>query len=103
MVDKDVFLKVILKKAEKLPLGHYLDIRTYKRNRSVLLIREEEDLFRIIENGFYQNEFRVTFKELKKIFKKLLKIEFPRSHKIRIYNMGKYQEEKAKQIKMKKL
>jgi CRISPR/Cas system-associated endoribonuclease Cas2 len=103
MVDKDVFLKVIVKKAEALPLGHYLDIRTYKRNRSVLLIREEEDLFRVIENGFYQNEFKVTFKELRKLFKKLLKIEFPRSHKIRIYNMGEYDEKKAKQIKMKKL
>jgi len=40
---------------------------------------------------------------LKKIFKKLLKIEFPRSHKIRVYSMGEYKEEKAKKIKRKKL
>lgn len=103
MIDKEVFLRFIIQKAEKLPVGHYLDIRTYKRNRSVLLIKEGENFFRIIENGFYQNEFKSSFKELKKIFKKLLKIEFPRSHKIRVYNMGEYKETEAKKTKRKKL
>ena len=73
MIDKEVFLRFIIQKAEKLPVGHYLDIRTYKRNRSVLLIKEGENFFRIIKNGFYQNEFKSSFKELKKIFKKTFK------------------------------
>ncbi len=103
MIDKDVFLKVILKKAEKLPVGHYLDIRTYKRNRYVLLIKIASEKFKIVENGFYQNEYFTDLKDLKKIFKKLLKLEFPRSHKIRIYNMGEFTEEKAKNIKRKKI
>lgn len=90
MVDKEVFLEILLKKVKKLPLGHYLDIRTYKRNRSILVIKEKEGLFKVIERGFRQEEFQVSFEELKKLFKKLLKIEFPRSHKIRIYNKGKY-------------
>ncbi len=90
MVDKDIFLDVIVKKAKKLSVGEYLDIRTYKRNRKVLLIKNSEDHFKIIENGFYKNEFNCTFKELRKIFKKLLKLEFPRSHKIRIYNKGNF-------------
>ncbi len=90
MIDKDTFIPVILKKAKDLSIGDYLDIRTYKRNRSVLLIREGEDSYRILENGFYKNEFRASFKELKRIFKKLLRLEFPRSHKIRVYKMGKY-------------
>ena len=90
MIDKDIFIQVLLKKAKVLPVGHYLDIRPYKRNRSVLLIKETEDSFKIIENGFYKNEFKTDFKGLKKIFKKILKLEFPRSHKIRVYNMGKY-------------
>jgi len=46
---------------------------------------------------------KVPFKELKKIFKKLLKIEFPCSHKIRVYNMGGYKEEETKKTKRKKL
>ncbi len=90
MIDKDIFIQVLLKKAKSLPVGHYLDIRPYKRNRSVLLIKKTEDSFRIVENGFYKDEFDVDFKDLKKVFKKILRLEFPRSHKIRIYNMGKY-------------
>lgn len=92
MIDKDVFIQVLIKKAKALPVGHYLDIRPYKRNRSVLLIKKTEDLFKIIENGFYKDEFEVSFKDLKKIFKKILRLEFPRSHKIRVYNMGKYMQ-----------
>ena len=90
MIDKDIFIQVLLKKAKDLPVGDYLDIRTYKRNRSVLLIREGEDSYRIIENGFSKDEFTASFNDLKRIFKRLLRIEFPRSHKIRIYRKGKY-------------
>ncbi len=90
MIDKDIFIQVLLKKAKVLPVGHHLDIRPYKRNRSVLLIKETEDSFKIVENGFYKNEFETNLKGLKKILKKILKLEFPRSHKIRVYNMGKY-------------
>ncbi|ADY73124.1 hypothetical protein Dester_0470 [Desulfurobacterium thermolithotrophum DSM 11699] len=103
MIDKSVFIKTLMERAKKLPIGHYLDIRTYKRNRSVLLIREEEDLYRIIENGFYQGEFKSTFKELKRLFKKILKREFPRSHKIRLYTMGVFSEEEVHKIKRKKI
>ena len=65
MINKEVFLRFIIQKAEKL--------------------------------------LKVPFKELKKIFKKLLKIEFPRSHKIRVYHMGEYKETEAKKTKRKKL
>jgi hypothetical protein len=103
MINKEAFLKVILKKAEKLPTGHYLDIRTYKRNRYVLLIKISPESFKIIEEGFYKKEYQAEFKNLRKILKKLLKLEFPRSHKIRIYNMGEYREDKIKNIKRKKI
>jgi len=42
---------------------------------------------------------KVPFKELKKIFKKLLKIEFSCSHKIRVYSMGEYKEYKEEEVK----
>jgi len=44
---------------------------------------------------------KVPFKELKKIFKKLLKIEFPCSHKIRVYNMGDIKKRKQRKQKEK--
>ena len=103
MINKEVFIKTLLGKADKLHIGHYLDIRSYKRNRSVMLIRESEDLYRIIENGNNHDEFKSTFKELKRLFKKILKVEFPRSNKIRLYAMGFFSEEEAQKIKRKKL
>jgi|GEM_PF-2462996 len=45
MIDKSVFIKVLMEKVKKLPVGHYLDIRSYKRNRTVLVIKENYDLF----------------------------------------------------------
>lgn len=103
MIDKNVFIKVLIERAEKLPVGHYLDIRSYKRNRTVLVVREEHDSFLVIEDGFLKEEFRVSLAKLRKLFKVILKKEFPRSHKIRLYTMGKYNEKEAKTIKRKKI
>ncbi len=103
MIDKDVFIKTLLEKARKLPVGHYLDVRSYKRNRTVFLIREAEDRYHVIENGFFRDEFQVAFAEIRQLFKKILKREFPRSHKIRLYAMGLYDTNKAGKIKRKKI
>ncbi|NPA39189.1 MAG: hypothetical protein GXO57_01915 [Thermodesulfobacteria bacterium] len=104
MIDKEVFLKVLPKKVEALKVGHYLDIRTYKRNRKVLLIKRGEEDFEVIEDGFYQDRFEIKgYKELRKLFKKLLQKEFPRSHKIRIYEMGEFSWDKVKNTTFKKL
>jgi len=103
MVDKDVFMVVLLEKARKLEVGHFIDVRSYKRNRSVLLIRKTKDIYCVIENGFFKGELEATFNDLKRLFKKILKREFPHSHKIRLYNMGLYSEEKAKEITRKKI
>jgi len=104
VVDKDVFLKVLEKRVNSLPVGHYLDIRTYKRNRKVYVVKLSEEEYKVLEDGYYQKEYEVKgIKELKKLFKKLLKVEFPRSHKIRVYTMGVYDPEKVKNTKFKEL
>ncbi len=103
MIDKTVFIKTILERAKSLPVGDYLDIRSYKRNRSLLFIRVTEDHYHIIEDGFFQEEFHLKYEELRSFFKKVLKREFPRSHKLRVYNMGAYDAEKHAGIKRKKI
>lgn len=103
MIDKNIFIKTLIEKAKKLPIGHYLDIRSYKRNRTVLLIKEEDDLFLVIEDGFFKEEFRANLANLQKLFKTIIRKEFPNSHKIRIYTMGEYTETITKSIKRKKL
>lgn len=60
-------------------------MQTYKRDRSVVVLRVGEDTYRLKEKGFEENTFETDFKGLKKLLKALLKREFPRSNKIRVY------------------
>ncbi|MFO7727151.1 MAG: hypothetical protein R6X11_02375 [Desulfonatronovibrio sp.] len=102
MVDKSAVIPAIMQRLQSLPVGHYLDVRTYKRNRFVLFVRKGEDDFLIIENGYFQERFdNISLKKIKKLFKTLLKKEFPRSTRIRIYNMGKYHEQAAEDVQRK--
>ncbi|OIQ49266.1 hypothetical protein BerOc1_01191 [Pseudodesulfovibrio hydrargyri] len=88
MLDKATALPALLRKLEKLPQGHALDLRTYKRNRSVLIRRTGTDAFAVTEDGFHQEDFSVPLSGLKKLLRTLLKREFPRSTKIRVYDLG---------------
>ncbi|WP_291318484.1 hypothetical protein [Desulfonatronospira sp.] len=104
MIDKSNIIPAILERLENLPHGHYLDMRTYKRNRYLLLVKKGDDDFLIIENGFFRERFEnVPFKKLKKLLKTLLKKEFPRSTKVRVYNMGVFEEQAARNIARKVL
>ncbi|MCP4108836.1 MAG: hypothetical protein GY749_25380 [Desulfobacteraceae bacterium] len=76
-------------------MSEYLGLRTYKRNRSVIIVKKDEDCFLILENGFFQDEFEVSFSKLPGTLRTLLKKEFPRSRKIRLYAMGEYNPDKA--------
>ncbi|TRZ92202.1 MAG: hypothetical protein D4R88_00765 [Methanosarcinales archaeon] len=95
MIDKTKIIETVRERLEKLPVGHYLDLRTYKRNRSVIIIKRGEEDLLVIENGYFQERFRLKPEKLEKILKPLLKKEFPRSHKIRLYVMDRFVEEEA--------
>ncbi|WP_320006208.1 hypothetical protein [Maridesulfovibrio sp.] len=87
MIDKASALETVLLKLKKVPVGLGLDMRTYKRDRSVLILRTGEDTYVVIEDGFEQARFDENSKSLKKVLKRLLKKEFPRSNKIRVYDV----------------
>ncbi|MFZ5907200.1 MAG: hypothetical protein ACOYVJ_07290 [Nitrospirota bacterium] len=103
MIDKTMILDAVLARAHRLPEGHYLDMRTYKRNRSVLIIKQGEDEFLIIEDGYALSRYSVRADKLKKELRSILRREFRRSHKIRLYTMGEFREEAAANIRRKKL
>ena len=96
MIDKDKIIGTVVEKLKKLPVEHYLDLRTYKRNRSLVIVKKSEDDFLIIEDGYFHERYHLRLDKLKKTLKTLLKKEFQRSHKIRLYVMGKFHEEKVK-------
>jgi hypothetical protein len=101
MITKENFVTNVCQKAQILDVGQYLDIRSYKRNRSVLLIRLQND-YRLIENGFRKLDINLDFDELKSTLKTIERIEFPRSHTIRIYKMDNFDETKIN-LKRKKI
>jgi hypothetical protein len=104
MIDKTNIIPAVMERLQVLSTGHYLDVRTYKRNRYVFFVKKSEDDFLIIENGYFQERFeKVPMKKIKKLFKTLLKKEFPRSTKIRVYNMGEYNEQTAENTQRKVL
>jgi hypothetical protein len=92
MIDKTRIVDTVCQKLKTLPISHCLDLRTYKRNRSVIIAKLAEDDLLVIENGYYKEEFRVKPEKLRKVLKTLLKKEFPRSRKIRLYVLDKFSE-----------
>ncbi|MBF0195893.1 MAG: hypothetical protein HQL71_15140 [Magnetococcales bacterium] len=89
MIPITTVIPTIKNRIKKLPLGYGIDLRTYKRNRSVLIIRETDDMFTVIQNGFGKGQFEVSTAELPRLLKGLLKKEFPRSNKVRLYSVDK--------------
>lgn len=97
MIDKTNIIETVFQKLKGLPEGHYLDLRTYKRDRSVVIVKRQDDRCLVVEEGFYKKRYEVKRGRLRKLLKTLLKKEFPRSNKIRLYIMGAY--DKATQTK----
>ena len=95
MIDKSKIIETVHERLKSLPTGHYLDLRTYKRNRSIIIAKMGEDDLLVIENGYFKERFRLRPEKLKKLLKTLLRKEFPRSRKIRLYVMEGFTEEKA--------
>ena len=93
MIDKTGIIDAVNERLKKLPVGHYIDLRTYKRNRSVIIVKMSEDDLLVMEDGFFKERFHINHEKLKKLLATLLRKEFPRSHKIRLYVMGKFTEE----------
>lgn len=90
MIGRRNIEKALLAKLAELPVRHALEIRTYKRNRSVLFVRLDIGQFRVVQNGFSQRDWVVGQGELKKTIRRLLAEEFPRSNKIRLYPLGEF-------------
>lgn len=90
MLDKSALIPALRARVKKLPIGHAIDLRTYKRDRSLVIVKLEAEKFLIVEDGFEKNEYRVEMGGLWKMLKTLLQREFPRSNKVRLYQLAEY-------------
>ena len=96
MIDVTALPDVVAAKVAKLPVGHALDLRTYKRNRSVVIVKMSETELAFVEDGFEKQTFTEPANKLRKVLKTLIKREFPRSTKVRLYQLGPYEPGAAK-------
>ena len=95
MIDKSSALKTLLARLDSLPVGHSVDLRTYKRNRGVIIGRTGPDSYLLLEQGYEDQRLEVDAKGLRPALKKILKREFPRSRKVRLYNLGEVHPDEA--------
>ena len=101
MIDKTRIVDTVCERLKTLPISHCMDLRTYKRNRSVMIAKLAEDDLLVVENGFFQDRFRVKPDRLRRLLKTLMKKEFPRSRKIRLYVLDKLVEDEALNTRLK--
>ncbi|MGL5417658.1 MAG: hypothetical protein ACRDAU_18465 [Clostridium sp.] len=85
MVTIDNFTFDTLKRLDELEPNNCLDIRSYKKNRKVI-IEKLVNSYNLYEDGFFKETYLDLSKnELKKLLKSIEKKEFPRSNKLRFY------------------
>jgi hypothetical protein len=87
LVNIDSVLRNLLQKLKKLTPPQGIELLSYKRNRSVAVLLLENDTFLVRERGYRQEEYVVDQAGLQKHLKSLIKYEFPRSRKVRIYQV----------------
>ncbi len=92
LINIDTALTETLRFIKKSPAGGGIELLSYKRNRTVALIRTNKDTVCIREQGYVTEETTEDFSALSKKLKLILKREFPRSRKIRLFKFSSSEE-----------
>ena len=87
LVNIDSALRNLLQKLEKLQPPQGIELLSYKRNRSIAVLLLEDEKFLVRERGYREEEQVVNKALLSKHIKSLIKYEFPRSRKVRMYKV----------------
>jgi hypothetical protein len=71
---------------------HGVELLTYKRNRGITITKDERCLLHVSERGYHEEQWVIDQTSLPKLLKTLLKREFPRSRKARLYQLKSPEE-----------
>lgn len=102
MIDKVTAVETVFEKIKKLDHNHAIDLRSYKRDRSLIFVTINNNEILIIEDGYEKREHIVSLEGFRRKLKNLIKKEFPRSRKLRLYNLGQF-DDSVKNRKVKKI
>lgn len=88
LINIDTAIKRVTQIIGRLQPPQGVEILTYKRNRGVSVIREHGDKVVVREWGYVENHFEIDVADLPKRLKSIAKREFPRSRKVRVYQLA---------------
>ncbi len=92
LVNIDSVLNIVLQKLEKLNQPQGIELLSYKRNRSIAVFLLGDNTFFVRERGYREGEQTIGKAGLAKHLKSLIKYEFPRSRKVRLYQLENHSE-----------
>ncbi len=85
LINLESALRRALDTLKKFNEGCGLEILSYKRNRGITVLKLSSGNFRLVERGYLDQEVEVSEKQLSRQLKSMMKREFPRSRKVRMY------------------
>lgn len=88
LVNIETALRTIVATLEKSTPPGGVTVLSYKRNRGIDILRWENDRVWVREHGYGEGEQETTLDALPRLLKPLLKYEFPRSRKVRLYRLS---------------
>ncbi|WP_028579950.1 hypothetical protein [Desulfogranum japonicum] len=62
-----------------------IELLSYKRNRTIALLVKDSSTFLLKEDGYLQQDVVSNRDTLPRLLKEMIKREFPRSRKVRLY------------------
>lgn len=92
LVNIDSVLRNLLQKLKKLDPPQGIELLSYKRNRSIAVLLLEDGKILVRQRGYRDNEQIIDKSLLSKHIKSLIKYEFPRSRKVRMYQVEDHLE-----------
>ena len=87
LVNIDSVIRTLLQKLGKLSPPQGIELLSYKRNRSIAVLLLDDTAVLVRERGYRETEQVLGKDGLQKHLKALIKYEFPRSRKIRLYQI----------------
>ena len=88
LVNSETVLREVLAALKKIGAPAGLTVLSYKRNRGIDLLRREGETVWVRERGYREEECTTTLAELPRLLDAMLRREFPRSRKIRLYRLS---------------
>ncbi|NDV12659.1 hypothetical protein [Crenobacter caeni] len=82
MHDIKTFINTPLNELKKMRVGEKVELLTYKKDRKIVITKQDQGTFHVVEDGFEHKEFRnVEAAKLEHLLKQLKSVEFPKNRK----------------------